>query len=117
MAARFPKAARLTRRREFLAVQERGRRLYADEAVLVLALPGEAGRARLGLTVSTKVGNAVVRNRVKRWLREAWRRGPAWPALDLVVVARAKAPELGYEGAARALERARVRAAGGGDAK
>jgi ribonuclease P protein component len=104
---RFPKATRLRRRREFLAVQQRGRRLYAGE-VLVLALEAGGDRARIGITVSSKVANAVARNRVKRWVREAFRavRGDL-PPVDLVVVARRGAAEMGLPGAMRALEAAR----------
>jgi ribonuclease P protein component len=110
---RFPKAARLRRRREFLAVQQRGRRLYAGE-VLVLALDTGGDRPRIGITVSSKVANAVARNRVKRWVREAFR--ALWsdlPAVDLVVVARRGAPGMGIEGARRALAAARDELAGG----
>ena len=100
---RFGKAARLTLRREFLAVQGRGQRLHAG-AYLVLALPNDRGRARLGVTVSSKVGNAVIRNRVKRWVRVAFREvGARLPAQDLVVIARAAAPAAGLTGARGAL--------------
>ena len=52
--------------------------------------------ARVGLTVSSKVGGAVVRNRVKRLLREAVRHELAGlPPVDLVVVARASAVDAG----------------------
>lgn len=37
-------------------------------------LPGQEEQSRFGVTVSRKVGNAVIRNRVKRWLREAIRK-------------------------------------------
>ena len=50
-----------------------------------------AGSGRMGITVSRKVGGAVVRNRVKRWIRECYRRrhDGAFPAqVDFVVVAR-----------------------------
>jgi ribonuclease P protein component len=54
--------------------------------------------ARFGLTVSRKVGNAVRRNRVKRWLREAVRRRHQgrFDGLDVVFIARRGAPEVGY---------------------
>jgi ribonuclease P protein component len=109
----FPKAARLLRRRDFLAVQQRGRRLYAGE-VLVLALDAGGDRPRIGITVSSKVANAVARNRVKRWVREAFRAIRSdLPAVDLVVVARRGATEMGLEGARKALAAARAELAGG----
>lgn len=105
----LPKVARLRRRREFLEVQQRGRRLYAGE-VIVLALGAGRGRPRIGITVSSKVANAVARNRVKRWVREAFRAVRAeLPPVDLVVVARKGAAEMGLAGATRALAAARDR--------
>jgi ribonuclease P protein component len=105
----YGKAARLRRRREFLQVQQRGRRLYAGE-VLILALPASGDRPRIGITVSSKVANAVARNRVKRWVREAFRaiQGDL-PPVDLVVVARKGASEMGLAGAARVLAAAKER--------
>ena len=100
---KLPKAARLRRRREYLAVQERGTRLYAGE-VLVLVQGSGAERARIGITVSSKVANAVGRNRVKRWVREAFRElQDGLPPYDLVVIARKGALTMGREGARRAL--------------
>jgi ribonuclease P protein component len=65
--------------------------------VYALAREDEGQRARLGLTVSKKVGNAVVRNRVKRWLREGYRRCGLRPlATDLVVIAKPSAAERGF---------------------
>ncbi len=55
---------------------------------LLYSIPNDIGIPRLGLTASGKVGNAVVRHRLKRWARETYRR---WhgrhrlAALDLVV--------------------------------
>jgi ribonuclease P protein component len=103
---RSGKARRLLRRREFLAVQERGARLAAREYA-VLALERPAPPARLGVTVSSKVANAVVRNRVKRWVREAFREVAGdLPPVDLVVVARRGAAGAGLAGARRALAEA-----------
>ena len=66
------------------------------------------GRARLGVTVSRKVGNAVVRNRVKRRIREWFRHdGQALVAgRDVVVIARSAAA--GLAGAASFAELSRI---------
>jgi ribonuclease P protein component len=100
---RFRKSARLRRRGEFVAVQERGRRVHGG-AYVVLTLENELGSARLGVSVSKRIGSAVTRNRVKRWIREAFRAAaPALPAIDVVVIARAGAAEGGLGGARRAI--------------
>jgi ribonuclease P protein component len=105
---RFTRKERLTRRPDFLDVQERGRRL-SGSSYLLLALPRRAHsssrRSRLGITVSKKVGKAVVRNLVKRWVRESYRRMSALvpDGLDLVVVARPSAPACGYQATAAEL--------------
>jgi ribonuclease P protein component len=100
---RLNRSARLRRRREFLEVQQRGRRIYSGE-LLVVALASGTPRPRIGITVSSKVGNAVERNRVKRWIREGWRsvcRG--LPAVDVVVIARPAALDAGLAGVRGAL--------------
>jgi ribonuclease P protein component len=109
----LPKAARVLRRGEFLRVQEQGRRVYSGE-VIVVALDSGGSRPRIGITVSSKVANAVGRNRVKRWVREAFRAARAdLPPVDLVVIARREAPEMGLAGARRALAAAAAALAGG----
>ena len=58
--------------------------------LVVYATPNELGRTRVGITVSSRVGNAVVRNRIRRRLREALR--ARWESLapgnDLLLIAR-----------------------------
>ena len=56
-------------------------------------------QSRLGLTVSTKVGKAVVRNRTRRRLREVYRTNEdkLCPGYDVVVVARVKAAHCKYQ--------------------
>ncbi|ABS28686.1 ribonuclease P protein component [Anaeromyxobacter sp. Fw109-5] len=109
LQVKLPKAARLRRRREFLLVQQRGTRLYAGD-VLVLALDSRGTRPRIGITVSSKIANAVERNRVKRWVREEFRAMQGdLPAVNLVVIARAGVLAAGRAEVRRALEAARAR--------
>jgi ribonuclease P protein component len=90
----FGKGVRLRRRAEFLAVQDKGARINAD-CLLVVWRRNEVGGTRLGLTVSSKVGPAVVRNRIRRHLREFFRkRQTEFPrGVDVVVIARSSASE------------------------
>ena len=88
-AARKP--FRLTRRAEFLHVAAKGRRAAVHGLVLQALARGDEGPARLGFTVTKKVGNAVVRNRTRRRLKEAARQHLASHPLDgvdLVLIGR-----------------------------
>ena len=99
----FPRARRVRKRLDYLRIQNQGRR-YSTPHMLVFAIPnpepseGSGPATRFGVTVSRKVGNAVTRNRVKRWIRESCRRwGPELPhSLDIVVVARPQAARAGF---------------------
>ena len=82
---------RLTVRSEFLRVAAKGRKAPVPGLVLQGLRREDAGPARLGFTVTKKVGNAVVRNRTRRRLRAAAREIlTEMPALgmDLVLVGR-----------------------------
>jgi ribonuclease P protein component len=85
---RFPSASRVRKRVEFLSIQERGQRVSTPRFVLILSANSALGVPRLGITASRKVGNAVVRARAKRLIREAFRATrELWPAgIDLVVI-------------------------------
>ncbi len=63
---------RLRHRSEFIRCREMGRKIHTSH-FLVYALERSDGRCRLGVTASKRVGNAVVRNRVKRLVREYFR--------------------------------------------
>ncbi len=73
---RFPWRQRIVKSSDFRSLYNTGRRLDAGKFVL-FGRPNSLGYHRLGLTVSRKVGGAVVRNRVKRLFREIFRRSSA----------------------------------------
>jgi ribonuclease P protein component len=98
----FGQGRRLRRHVEFVKAQRTGRRVATQHFTLLVAKQPVAETepisrmARMGMVVSSKVGSAVRRNRIKRVCRECFR---AWPDLlphgvDLVVIARVGAHEL-----------------------
>ncbi|GIW45282.1 MAG: hypothetical protein KatS3mg077_2564 [Candidatus Binatia bacterium] len=98
-AKRFPKDLRLRRREDFLRVQSQGKRRVRGGFV-VLSLPREEpGPSRIGITASRKVGRAVVRNRVKRLVREFFRQygDRITSPTDIVVIVRPQAAQASYE--------------------
>jgi ribonuclease P protein component len=103
----LPRGERLRKRAGFQAVQGKGRKLHTD-SFLVFVLPQKLPRVtRLGITVSKKVGGSVERNRVKRLVREAFRRRKAlFPqGLDLVFVAKRSAVEAEFDQVVREIEK------------
>ena len=87
----------LRKRAEFLAVRGGAKWVtpaFVLEAKSRPASPGIDPSPRFGLTVTKKLGSAVVRNRIRRRLKEALRTGAAneaRPGFDYVVIARAPA--------------------------
>lgn len=87
---------KLKRRAEFLRVAAKGTKAPMPGLVLQAMRRPDEAPARLGFTVTKKVGNAVARNRTKRRLREAARlvlrrealRGTAVTGVDLVLIGR-----------------------------
>ena len=93
---RFPADRRVKKGGDFDRAY-RGRKSAADTFVVVYAVSNGLARARLGLSVSRKVGNAVRRNRWKRLLREAFRlsQGQLPVGMDFILIPRPDAePEL-----------------------
>ncbi len=84
----------LRRRREFLRVQGGGKR-FKGRHVLLFVAGNEEDTPRVGFTVSRKVGNAVVRNRVRRRLREIIRlnQEALIAGTDHIVIAFSNAPQ------------------------
>ena len=95
MRHKFPPEARLHHRREFTSVYRRGRRIHTQTLYTVALLRAEGG-ARLGLSIGRKLGGAIVRNRWKRAIREAFRlnRHKLTSDWDLVIaVSRTASPD------------------------
>lgn len=119
--ARLRRADRILHSRDFRDVIESGERLASGQFVVFVAAARGRGertreprvasedgqRTRLGITVSRKVGNSVVRNRVKRGVREWFRHSRAGlPAASrIVVIARRAARDLSGVELHRALDR------------
>ena len=106
----FPKSARLTRRPQFLAMNQQGHRIAGPHFIFLWKRSG-LPHCRLGITVTKKVAPSVGRNRVKRLVREAFRRAGDRlpPGVDLVVIAKRGAPRLDYRQVARELGQALAR--------
>jgi ribonuclease P protein component len=82
---------RLKKRAEFLAVASKGAKAPMPGLVMQLMPREDEAPFRVGFTVTKKVGNAVVRNRTKRRLREAVRLaldGETHRGFDMVVIGR-----------------------------
>lgn len=84
--ATFPRAARLLKHADFDRVYKQGRRHFSSH-MTVFYLRQAEGEARIGFTVGRVLGGAVVRNRIKRRLREAvrQRRSVLTDPVDVVV--------------------------------
>jgi ribonuclease P protein component len=103
MSLRLSTGVRLRARHEFVAVQTEGRRA-AGTWFTVLARPNATGRDRLGIIASRKLGNAVLRNRAKRRVRELFRQAEPDQAgargaqpMDVVVIPRREAAIAPFE--------------------
>ena len=105
------KELRLRRRKDFDAVFRRGR-AWNNEFLVLRTLPNGLDHNRYGFVTSKRVGHAVVRNKVRRRLREAVRVLPAEPGWDIVISAKRAAAQAGFQELNRAvtelLGRARI---------
>jgi len=91
--ANFPKQHRLLRRQDFVALSS-STTVFSGRLILVVWQSNTLGYPRLGVTASKRAGNAVVRNRIKRLVREFFRQQRMLlPAVDLNVIVRRQAAD------------------------
>ena len=105
----LPKHRRLAKRPEFVRVYEAGRKQFSRFAVLFFT-GNDLQNSRIGITVTKKVGKANIRNRLKRWTREVYRRqreplGLDAHALDIVVNVKPNAAQTTFQEFSRDLAR------------
>ena len=102
---------RLRKNSQFTAVYERGR-TCSDSFVVLKTMPNGLEWNRYGFVAGKRLGKAVVRNRVKRLLREVARATPTKSGWDVVFIARSPAARASYheleKSAAGLLRRARI---------
>lgn len=102
----FPKCEHLRHRREFIALYQDGRKEVGRAFICYWTRRKGEGR-KFGCAVSRKVGKAVVRNRVKRYLREIYRthRAQLPDDIQMVIVARPISARLTYHETRDAVQR------------
>jgi len=85
----------LTKSEQYALVYHKGSS-WANDLIVMKALPNGLTLTRCGFSVSKRVGKAVTRNRVKRLLREILRLTPLKPGWDVIFIARPEAANANY---------------------
>jgi ribonuclease P protein component len=87
---------RIRRSSEYERTRQEGKRYHTTHFVVIVNSSRTC--SRLGITVSRKVGNAVCRNRLKRWVRELFRNNykQLAPASDFSIIAKRQAGHLSH---------------------
>lgn len=99
------KADRILKRHEFIALSKSGRRIQNEHFIAIFAA-AQHSRSRLGITVTKKVGKAVKRNRIKRFVREFFRlnRQRYSGKWDINIIAKRQIEDISAEKAYRSLQ-------------
>jgi ribonuclease P protein component len=94
---KFTKFARILNSADYRRITGPGRKSVSPHFLLFVLVGVDGKEPRLGMTVSKRVGNAVVRNRVKRTIREFFRKNRFQlnPSFECVVIARPRAGKTG----------------------
>lgn len=99
------KDQRIKKNKEFRQIFKKGKS-FANRQFIVYVLKSEQPEFRIGLSVSKKVGNAVVRNRVKRYIRQTFLelKDELLPNTDYIIIARPQAATLDFHESKKSLE-------------
>lgn len=95
---KFTKVDRILKRWEFVKLADSGNRVYNRNFIAVYSNDYNQKRSRLGVTVTKKVGCAVTRNRLKRYIREFFRHNKDSIAerLDINIIAKKAVADLSH---------------------
>jgi ribonuclease P protein component len=93
----------LTKRAQYLTVYKSGK-AWVNNLIVMKALPNECEFSRYGFSVTRNIGKAVVRNRIRRLLREISRMTPVKPGWDIVFIARPEAVAADYHELKKSVE-------------
>ena len=89
--------SRLKKSSDFSRVYKRGKS-FADKYLVMYYMPNNLNETRVGISVSKKVGKSVIRNRVKRLIKEAFRLNvDLGKYYDIVFIARVRSNEASYD--------------------
>lgn len=93
------KAFRIKDNKEFQEVFRRGKSFANRQLVIYYIQKPEQDHFRVGLSVGTKIGNAVTRNRIKRYLRQSFREleDRILPTLNIIIIARNPTKDMGLQ--------------------
>ena len=105
MGFSFAKTDRILKRSEFLRVSNYGKKLSGKYFIAIFC-PGQFDKTRLGITVTKKVGKAVKRNRIKRFVRQFFRlnRRRYSGKWDINIIAKRQIEDISGEKAYRSLQ-------------
>ena len=99
------KHQRIKKNAEFQRIFKKGKS-FANRQFIVYVMKNDQPEFRIGLSVSKKVGNAVTRNRIKRYIRQTFLelKDDVLPNADYVIIARQQAANLDFHESKKSLE-------------
>lgn len=98
MVYQLKKAYRIKKNEEFQEIFKNGKSFANRQLVIYYKYRSNQEHFRVGLSVGKKIGNAVTRNRIKRYLRECFihLEDEILPNIDMIIIARQPASQMDY---------------------